>query len=612
MQSAVSPIRFGAFEVDVRSGEIRKSGVRIHLSDQPLQVLTLLLEHPGEVVTREELRQRLWSQDTFVDFENGLNAAVKRLREALGDSATHPHYIETIPRRGYRFIFPADFVRGPVLVSEQSVPKPATTWWRRNLVPIVGASLVVPLLAVLAWRLVVSSGGSELTKSIAVLPFDDMSPTRDQEYFADGLADELLTDLAKIPELRVSARTSSFQFRGDRQDLKTIARRLNVKNILEGGVRKDGNRIRVTVQLIDAIAGFHLWSESYDRELTDIFAVQAEIAHAVAEALKVSLLAATQKKAILGESDAEAYNIYLQARYFSERRSRQDVEKSIAYYQQSLKLNPNSARTWAGLADVLMHQGDSSYVPIEEAYGKAREAADRALALDANLAFAHECVGWIKMAHDWDWEGANVSFQRALTLAPGSASAVWKAAKLNATLGRYQEALEGMRKSVQMDPLDTTTYLNLANVAYYAGKQGEAATALQKSVELDPEFPVARAYLARVYLIQGRFAEALAASQQEPDEVWHYYGLALADHALGRQAESDAALAIVVQKYQDDSAYQIGEIYAYRGDADNAFLWIERAYAQRDPGITEMKNDPLLKNVAHDPRYAEMMKKMAF
>ena len=609
-------VRFGAFEVDLHAGELRKSGIRIRLADQPLHILALLLEHPGELVTREELRQRLWPAHTFVDFENGLNAAVKRLREALGDSATNPRYIETVPRHGYRFIGPATEFRGPSLVTQDVIPPVppvkghdhSYVWY----ISVIGSAIVLLLvlpLSIYVWRQRANSTKSE-DRTIAVLPFEDMSPNKDQEYFADGLADELLTDLAKIPELRVSARTSSFQFRNKGEDLRNIAKKLNVRSILEGGVRKSGNRVRISVQLIDAVGGFHLWSETYDRELVDIFAVQAEIAHAVAEALKVSLLASKPAVAPIGANDVEAYNIYLQARYFSERRTRADVEKSISYYEQSLKLNPNAARTWAGLADARMHQADCGYLPTEYGYDKARQAAQQALALDANLPLAQEDMGWIKMNHDFDWEGANASYQRALTLSPGSASAIWKAAKLALTLGHFQEALVHVRKARDMDPLDTTAYLNLANAAYYAGEYDEASAALQKSLEIDPEFPVARAYLGRLYLRQGRNQEALAAFQKEPDEFWHDYGLALGNQALGNKSEADAAFATVITKFQNEWAYQIAQIFAYRGQPDQAFQWLDRAYAQSDPGLTEIKGDPLLKNLEHDPRYAEIMKKM--
>jgi TolB-like protein len=476
-------------------------------------------------------------------------------------------------------------------------------------------SIAVGLIAVSAIGIFIylrlfRAHGDDKTPSIAILPFVDMSPGKDQEYFSDGLADELLTALAKIPELRVSARTSTFQFKEKNEDPRTIGAKLNVSSILEGGVRKDGNRVRITVQLVKVSDGFHLWSESYDRELTDIFTVQADIAHAVAESLKVSLLAEKPINRSTGARDLEAYNAYLQAHYFSERRGRMDMEKAINYYDQSLKLNPNSAQAWAGLADALMHQADSAYIPVEEGYGKARVAVERALALDANSAKAHQCMGWIKMAHDWNWEAANASFQRALLLEPGNATTVWEFGRLAATTGHFEQALELDRKAKELDPLGPTVYLNIGNVAYYMGRYDEAVAALQKALELNHEFPVARAYLIRVYLMQSRAQEALTVANQETEIPWRLYSLALTNTALRRKKEADIALAEFVQKYGNGFAYQVAHVYAYRGDADHSFEWLEKAYAQRDGGITEIKGDPLLKSLEHDPRYANLLQRM--
>jgi len=321
MPCVTSPIRFGAFEVDLSSGELRKNGTRIHLADQPLQVLALLLETPGELVTREQLRQHLWSTDTFVDFEHSLNAAVKRLREALNDSADHPRYIETVPRHGYRFI-------GPVPAEPTvEVKKPNRS---RTLGFVAGALVSIVFLGFWIYRnMTPPTETSPSVHTLAVLPFVDMSPAKDQQYFSDGLSDELLTSLAKVPELRVSARMSAFQFKDKNEDPQVIGQKLKVNSIVEGGVRKDGTRLRITVQLINTKDGFNLWSESYDREMKDIFAVQDEIAKSVAESLKVSLLSKGSKNPSARNQSVDAYNAFLQGRFFSERRSEADVWKAV-------------------------------------------------------------------------------------------------------------------------------------------------------------------------------------------------------------------------------------------------------------------------------------------
>jgi serine/threonine-protein kinase len=451
---------------------------------------------------------------------------------------------------------------------------------------------------------------AQVTPSIAVLPFVDMSPKKDQEYFSDGLAEELLNDLAKIPGLQVTARTSSFQFKGKNEDLRTVGQKLNVRSILEGSVRKDANRVRITVQLINVEDGFHLWSETYDRKMDDIFAVQEEIARSVAGSLKVSLLGGRTATLSARGKNAEAYNAYLQGRYFFERRNKENLEKAIDYYKQAIQLDPGYARAWAGLAEARSGQADSGYVPVEEGYRKAREAVERALALDPNLAEAHETMGWIKRAYDWDWVGADASGQRALALEPGNATVVWSAAALASTLGRFEEALALDRRAVELDPLRVSSHVNLGVDAYYAGRLEEAVAALKKALELNSEFPGAHAYLGRAYLLQGHQQEALAEMEREPERIWRLYGLALAYHGLGQKQESDAALGELIARYQAEFAFQVAEVYGFRNEADRAFRWLERAYIQRDAGLTELKGDPLLKSLEGDPRYAAFLARM--
>jgi TolB-like protein/cytochrome c-type biogenesis protein CcmH/NrfG len=456
------------------------------------------------------------------------------------------------------------------------------------------------------------TGGTvtEGTPSIAVLPFVNMSDDKSQEYFSDGLAEELLNSLAKIPELRVAARTSSFQFKGKTEDLRVIGEKLNVGTILEGSVRKQGRQVRITAQLIKVADGFHLWSETYDRELDDIFAVQEEIAHSVAGSLKVALLGAKTATPSTQGKNAEAYNAYLQGRYFLDRRGKENLEKAVGYYEQAVRLDPGYAPAWAGLAETRRSQADSTYLPLDEGYRKAREGVERALALDPNLAEAHAAMGWIRTHYDWDWAAADASFQRALVLEPGNAAVVRGAARMAATLGRFEEALALDRRAVEMDPLNARAYYNLGIYANYAGRLEEAVAAFKKALEINPEYPGLHSFLGRVYLAQARPQEALAEMEREPEPTWHGQGLALAYHALGRKKEADAALAEYVAKFHDGWAYQIAEVYAFRGEADRAFEWLERAYAQRDGGLSEMKGDPLLKNLERDPRYAAFLKKM--
>ena len=446
--------------------------------------------------------------------------------------------------------------------------------------------------------------------SIAVLPFVDMSPEKNQEYFSDGLAEELLNSLVKIPGLRVAARTSSFQFKGKTEDLRTIAGKLNVSTILEGSVRTQGGRVRITAQLIKASDGFHLWSETYDRELRDIFAVQDDIARAVAGSLQVALLGGAQAARSAKSTNVEAYNAVLQGRYFQDRRSKENNERAAAYFEQAIKLDPNYAPAWAGLARIRSNQAGGGELPIHEGFSKAREAADRAVALDRNLADAHSAVGSVKMTYDWDWAGADVAFQRALALEPGSTIALSRAGSLACSLGRFDEGLQLSRRATALDPLRAVTWSNLGLCARRAGKLDESAAAFKKALELTPARSGAHSALARILLAQSRPQEALTEIEQEASPLWRLHGLALAYHALGRKKEADVALAEFIAKHQADGAKQVAEIYAYRGEADRAFEWLERAYTQRDGGLTEVKGEFFLKSLERDPRYVAFLKKM--
>jgi TolB-like protein/cytochrome c-type biogenesis protein CcmH/NrfG len=482
---------------------------------------------------------------------------------------------------------------------------------RRGLV--AGAGVVIILAAVAGLWFGLRRKAPEpapVAPSIAVLPFVDMSPQKDQEYFSDGLAEELLNDLTKIHGLHVAARTSSFQFRGKNEDLRVIGEKLNVATILEGSVRREGKRVRITAQLIQVSDGFHLWSETYDRDLDDIFAVQDDIARSVAGSLRVTLLGSRPPTSSAQGRNVEAYNACLQGRYFLDRRSKENLDKAFGYFDQAIKLDPGYAPAWVGLATAHNRQGNWGYVPVGEGWANGREAVQRALALDPNLAEAHAVMGDIQAGYDWDWAGADASLKRAQALEPGNVTVVRTTALLARILGHFEEALALSRRAVELDPLGVQSQKMLGRTAWEAGRLDEAVAALKKTLELDPEDSGTHAWLGRVYMAQGHPQEALAEMEFEKHPVWRLYGQALAYHALGRKKESDAALAELIAKYQAPIAFQIAEEYAFRGEADRAFEWLDRAYAQRDAGLTLMKGDPLLKSLEHDPRYAAFLKKM--
>ena len=505
------------------------------------------------------------------------------------------------------------FLQSAAVASQTHGPRDATMRARSTGLLAAGVLVAVLGTSAVVWLTRSKTPDAPATQaetpSIAVLPFADMSPEKNQEDFSDGLAEELLNSLAKIRGLRVAARTSSFQFKGT-EDLRTIADKLNVSTILEGSVRTQEGRVRITAQLIKASDGFHLWSETYDRELRDIFAVQDDIARAVAGSLQVALLGDVKPAPSAKGTSVEAYNAVLQGRYFMGRRSKANLERAAAYFEQASKLDPNYAPAWAGLAGVRILQGGGGDLPSREAFSDAREAANRALALDRNLAEAHVADATIKQRYDWDWSGADAAFQRAMELEPGNADVLNRAGGLACSLGRFDEALQLRRRAVAQDPLSVAAWANLGFCAGRAGKWEESASAVKKALELNPGQSGGHAYLGRILLVQSRPQEALTESEQETSPLWRMQGLALAYHALGRTKEADATLAEFIAKYQADGAFQVAELYAFRGEADRAFEWLERAYVQRDGGLSEMKGEMLMKKIERDPRYVAFLKKM--
>jgi len=374
-------------------------------------------------------------------------------------------------------------------------------------------------------------------------------------------------------------------------------------------VRKSGNKIRITAQLIKAADGYHLWSETYDRTLDDIFVVQDDIAGEVVKALKLTLLG-TALTTRAKPQDSEAYNLALQGRFFLDRRGKQDLERAVDYFRQSQERDPGYAPAWAGLSQAYARRADSGHVPAADGFRQAREAAEKALALDPQLVDAHLAMGWIQRSYDWDWAAADASYRTALDLEPGSAEALRHAGGLAMTLGRWGDAIDLATKAIERDPLRPNSYNNLGLALQAVNRDTEAEAAFRKALDLDPGGAFRHYTFGRTLLLQGKTDAALREMQQETDEGWRLSGLPLVFHALGRHRESDAALATLKSKYAGDSAYQIAEVHAVRGEADLAFEWLERAYAQRDSGISEIKGDRFMRVLADDPRHKAFLRKL--
>lgn len=624
-------LRFGIFELDLRAAELRKQGVRVRLQEQPFQVLAMLLEHPGEVVTREELQKKLWPSDTFVDFDHGLNKAINKLREALGDSATSPRFVETVARRGYRFLAevkaadasstsstevarPLDLAAESREHAELSNKPPAP----KHLLPPIAwklSVLVVILLAtsLVAWRLHFWNRTSPAIRSIAVLPFDSLSSDASQDYFADGMTDELISDLGQISALRVISRTSMMAYKHARKPLPQIARELNVDAIVEGTVLRAENQVRITVQLIEASDDKHLWSQSYQGELRDTLTLQNQVARAVAEQIRINLN--PQEQAALKNAkvvNPEAYVSYLKGRYFWNKRTGESLKVALAYFNEATEADPKYAQAYSGLADTYALLGDWQYAVMtpKEAFPKAKAAALKALELNSALGEAHNSLAFCLDGFDWDFESAGKEFRRAIELNPGYATAHhWYAWHL-ALVNRFDEAIAEMRKAENLDPLSLIINADLAELLALAHSYDESIQQSRKTIEMDPNFALAHNHLGEAYLEKHMNDEAVAelqkAVQLSGGSPTCMANLARAYIASGKPTEAAKVLDDVKKRSNPgySHASEIAVIYAALGDTSQAITWLQTGYEERfNPGVLLRPGfDPL----RADPRFVDI------
>jgi TolB-like protein/DNA-binding winged helix-turn-helix (wHTH) protein/Flp pilus assembly protein TadD len=628
-------LRFGIFELDLRAAELRKQGVRVRLQEQPFQVLAMLLEHPGEVVTREELQKKLWPSDTFVDFDHGLNKAINKLREALGDSATSPRFVETVARRGYRFLAevkaadasstsstevarPLDLAAESREHAELSNKPPAP----KHLLPPIAwklSVLVVILLAtsLVAWRLHFWNRTSPAIRSIAVLPFDSLSSDASQDYFADGMTDELISDLGQISALRVISRTSMMAYKHARKPLPQIARELNVDAIVEGTVLRAENQVRITVQLIEASDDKHLWSQSYQGELRDTLTLQNQVARAVAEQIRINLN--PQEQAALKNAkvvNPEAYVSYLKGRYFWNKRTGESLKVALAYFNEATEADPKYAQAYSGLADTYALLGDWQYAVMtpKEAFPKAKAAALKALELNSALGEAHNSLAFCLDGFDWDFESAGKEFRRAIELNPGYATAHhWYAWHL-ALVNRFDEAIAEMRKAENLDPLSLIINADLAELLALAHSYDESIQQSRKTIEMDPNFALAHNHLGEAYLEKHMNDEAVAelqkAVQLSGGSPTCMANLARAYIASGKPTEAAKVLDDVKKRSNPgySHASEIAVIYAALGDTSQAITWLQTGYEERfNPGVLLRPGfDPL----RADPRFVDIARRV--
>ena len=451
---------------------------------------------------------------------------------------------------------------------------------------------------------------------IVVLPFENLG-SPDDEYFADGMTEEIISRLSAVSGLLVISRTSAMQYKSTEKAVRQIGEELNVQYALEGTVRwertdEGQGRVRITPQLINVADDTHLWSDRYDRELGGILAVQDDIARSVAEVLRVTLLGTRESAGAPRTVHPEAYTAYLRGRYFHNRLSEEDLKNAVRYFEKALALDPDFAPALADLSGTVIKLAGRGHIPMEEGVERAREAATRALQLDRNLADAWANLAWIKLYFDWDWAGSEAAFRKALELEPGNATAVRGAAALAAAAGRFEECIPLDRRAVELDPLSIIAHRNLGGHAWYAGLYDEAVAALKKGLELSPEQPGAHLLLGRIYLSQSQLQTALEEIEKEPDDFWRLYGYALAYHALGQEAEASEALRTLIEEHAGHAAYQIAEAYAFRGEVDETLSWLEHAYEGGDPGLAEIRGDPMFSKLEDEPRFQDILRRMNF
>ncbi|MGC2103896.1 MAG: winged helix-turn-helix domain-containing protein [Candidatus Acidiferrum sp.] len=624
--------RFGQFTLDSRKRTLSRADSSVSLTPKAFDVLLFLAQNPNRLVTKEELLQAVWG-DTFVE-EGNLTQYISHLRKALGDNPEDTRLIVTIARKGYQFATDVTVAEAADTAKQSAVPVPtvessladtraaldspaneavpkAPKHWRKAA--LVGASAVLLVIAGFAsWRHFRAPPKSQKIM-LAVLPFENLTGDPNKEYLADGLTEETISQLGRLnPEqLGVIARTSVMGYKHKDERLDQIGRDLSVQYVLENSLRENGNRLRLTAQLIQVKDQTHLWSQDYDYPAKDIVNVQDEVAKAVAHEIRVRLT--SQQQAELAQShpvNPEAFDAYLQGHYYFERDTDKDADMAAKYFERATQIDPSYALAWVGLSRALNWQVNIGLIPSEEGHRRAREAVERALALNPNLAQAHTQMGRIKQQADFDWVGAAASSQRAVALDPGNPEVV-RAAALSATiLGRVDEALPLFRRAVDLDPLNADSWEQLAEIEFFMGRLDEAVADFKKALELNPDVVAAHKNLSEIYVIEGRPQQALPEIELVRDDEARAFLYPIVHYALGREKESVAALSEYVAKYHANGAYEIAQVYAFRNQSDEAFEWLERAYAQRDGGLIFTKVDPLLKSLHKYPRYAAFLKKL--
>ncbi len=611
------PIRFGLFEFDPQSGELRKHGMKIRLHGQPVEILTMLLARPGELVTREELQHKLWPAEVFVDFDPSLNAAIKRLRAALGDSAETPRFVQTLARRGYRFIAPVDVDRSakaetPAPISAPSSPN------RSRTVRFAGAAVVLSAITATLYLASLDHpvSGYSFSKpihSLLVLPLQNLSGTSEQDYFADGMTDALNARLAGISALRVISQTSSLLYKGTHKSLSQIAREMKVDGIVEGSVLRSGNRIRINVQLVQPGIEKRIWGQTYERDIRDVLTLQSEVTRAIVDEIRVKLKPGEEARlSDVRASNPDAHVAYAKGRLYWNKRTEEGLRKAVEYFGEAIHKDPRFALAYVGLADSWVPRAWYAYLPPKEAFPQAKEAVGKALELDPDLVEAHTTLAFINLYYDWDWAGAGREFRRAIELNPNYANAHHWYAEYLSLIGQHDAAIRESERARDLDPLSSIIHTWVGSRYFFARNYDKAVEQYRNVAELDPNFVPAHLALGQAYEQKRMFPEAVWQLERAVDlSGGSPVYLASLAHAYGISGRTGDALRLVddlkkLAKRRYVSSFDMAVAYLGLRDKDRMFASLETAFQERSPRLLFLRVEPRFDAVRSDTRFGEI------
>ena len=626
-QSTRTAVRFGPFEVDLRAGELRKNGTKIRLQQQPFRVLSLLLERHGEVVTREQLRRAIWP-DAVVDFDEGLDATIYKLRNALGDSAENPRFVETLPRRGYRFIAAVDGAVASDGAHEEPPREQRAAGARSKRWSVALGALALAVALSLASNIgglrdrLMGGATSERIHSIAVLPLRNLSGDPAQEYFADGMTEALITSLGRVGGLRVISRTSAMHYKGSHQTLPEIARQLHVDAVVEGAVLREGNRVRITTQLVEASSDRHLWAESYEGDLRNVLALEDKVARAITNEVKIRLSLQEQTRlASARPVNPEAYDAYLKGRYQWDDWTEEGLKKSIEYFAHAVRQDPDYAPAWAGLADAYVLMSLFGFVPSDVALPKAKSAALRAIQLDQTLSEAHVSLAGIHLHLEWSWSASEAELRQAIALNPNNALAHQFYGYYLSALGRFDAAIAEMERALEIDPLAPNKQNSLAATFYRAGRYDEALQYLGQVPDPDANSERRHRRIAAIYERKKMWSEAMAELLTALRLAGRTEIAVSVEREYGSSGYAEAKKTLLwadvreAQRRARDAfprplALDIAADYAMLGERDKAFEWLDGAFRENEGGLMYLKVDDRLEALRADPRFPELVRRI--